>query len=188
MASQTTDRAGQAASKAAAEVKGIAGDAAKAVADVADDKRPAVADALDTAAETIGEKGKRAPGKRYSTAAKDKLHDAADYVRDHDAEEIGSDAARAVGANPLTSLLLLGAVVIGGSLLVAAMLDNDAPEDSAGESHRFMGLTSAASGLGPKGTETLNRIRDAAISFALAKAVETADEVWPGFREHYERL
>jgi hypothetical protein len=50
-----------------------------------------------------------------------------------------------------------------------------------------MSLASAASGLGPKATETVGRIRDAAFSFALDRAIDTVDELFPGFREHYER-
>jgi hypothetical protein len=98
----------------------------------------------------------------------DAVDDATDYVRH----------------NPVTSLLVLGAVVIGGSMLVAAMLRDDRPASASGTS---MALASAAHGLGPRGTEVLSRIRDAAFSFALAKVVDTVEEMFPGFREHYER-
>jgi GH25 family lysozyme M1 (1,4-beta-N-acetylmuramidase) len=33
----------------------------------------------------------------------------------------------------------------------------------------------------------LGRVRDAAISFALTKAIDTVDDMFPGFRDHYER-
>ncbi len=117
----------------------------------------------------------------------DKLHDVADYVRENDVEDMGRDVMRAATAYPVASLLVLSAVVIGGSMLVAAMLQDDRPRDASGESRRPMRLASAVSGLGPKGTETLSRIRDAAFGFALDKAVDKVDGMFPGFREHYER-
>ena len=83
------------------------------------------------------------------------------------------------------SLLLLGAVVAGGSYLVAMMLDDFSADDSTGSSATR--LHSASRGLGSRNTDTLARIRDAAFSFALAKAVDTVEEMFPGFREHYER-
>jgi hypothetical protein len=118
---------------------------------------------LDDAADTIGGKRKSAqePIKRHSRSANDKL----DY--------------------PITSLLVLGAVVIGGSMLVAAMFHDD--QDGSGETRRPMRLASAVNGLGPRGTEALSRIRDAAFSFMFDKAVDTVDGMFPGFREHYER-
>ena len=124
--------------------------------------------------------------KRYSRAAKDKLQDVADYVSDSDAEDMGRDLIQTTTAHPVASLLVLGAVVIGGGMLVAAMLHDDRANES-GESRRLMRLTSAAGGMGPRAAESLSRIRDAAFSFALAKAVDTVDGMFPGFREHYER-
>jgi len=184
MGSHKAEHAGDTASKGRDQIKEAVGGAAKTAADAADDRRPQVAEALDDAAEAVG---KRAAGKRYSRTAKDKLHDAADYVRDTNGDDMSRDASDVAVANPMTSLLLLGAVIVGGSLLVAAMLDGDTPSGASSERPRALGLSSAVSGLGPKGTETLNRLRDAAFSFALAKAVDAADDIWPGFREHYER-
>ena len=175
MDSHTAERPGHAASKAADKAKDMAAGTATTAGDASDDKSEQVADAR---------KGNRVPEPaKRSRAAKGKLNEAADYVRDHDVEDMGRDAMDAASAHPVASLLVLSAVVIGGSLLVAAMLRDDGPD--SGESHRPRGLASAATGLGPKGTETLTRIRDAAMSFALAKAVDAADEIWPGFREHY---
>ena len=142
------------------------------------------------AADTVGEKGNDAwqSAERYSRNAKERLHDAADYVRDTDAEDMGRDVMRAATAYPVASLLVFGAVVIGGSMLVAAMLRDDGSADDEGQSpRRPMRLASAASGLGPRGTEALGRIRDAAFGFALGKAVDRLEEMFPGFREHYER-
>jgi hypothetical protein len=186
MASHTADR-GEHTGKGTGKVKDVAADVARTAAAAVDDKRAEVAEALDGAADAIGETGKQAPGKRYSRAAKQRIEEAADYVREHDAREIGADAARTATLHPLTSLFLLGVVVIGGSLLVASLLENEADDAGTGGDRHPTRLKSAAGGLGPKGIETLTRIRDAAFTFALARAVDTADEVWPGFRQHYER-
>jgi ABC-type transporter Mla subunit MlaD len=189
MASHTKERAGNSTSNAADQVKDFAAGAAKSVGDALDSGREQVANAMDDAADTMGEERKNAPesAKRYSRNAKDKLHDVADYVRDNDAEDMGRDVMRAATAYPVASLLALSAVVIGGSMLVAAMLQDDGPADASGESRRPMRLASAVSGLGPRGTETLSRIRDAAFGFALDKAVDRVDAMFPGFRERYER-
>jgi hypothetical protein len=188
MASHTRERAGDSASNAADQVKNV-GAAVNSVGDAIDSARERVADAADDAADTMGEKRKTASelARRYSRTAKDKLNDVADYVRDHDAEDMGRDVMRAATTYPVASLLVLSAVVIGGSLLVASMLHDDGSADSSRQSRRPMRLASAVSGLGPRGTETLSRIRDAAFGFALHKAVDRLDGMFPGFREHYER-
>jgi hypothetical protein len=119
--------------------------------------------------------------------AKDTLQDVADYVRDHDEADMGRDVMRSATGYPVASLLVLSAVVVGGSVLVAAMLRNGGPSDGPGKSRQPMRLGSAMSGLGPKGVETLSRIRDAAFSFAFDKAIDRVEGMFPGFREHYER-
>jgi ElaB/YqjD/DUF883 family membrane-anchored ribosome-binding protein len=121
--------------------------------------------------------------KHITTNAAQSASDAIDAGRGQVVDAV-DDATDYVRNNPVTSLLVLGAVVIGGSLLVAAMLREDRPESVSGAS---MALASAAHGLGPRGTETLSRIRDAAFSFALDKIVDTVEEMFPGFRQHYER-
>ena len=135
------------------------------------------------------EKGKGAPEPvgQYARATQEKLHEAADYVRDTEARQMGRDAMETATSHPVASLLIVSAVVIGGSFLLAAVLRNEEADSQVGPRRRPMGLASAASGLGPKGMETLTRIRDAAFSFALARAVDTAEELFPGFRGHYER-
>jgi hypothetical protein len=81
----------------------------------------------------------------------------------------------------------MGAVVVGGGMLIAAVLKGDGAARASGRSRGVMGLAAASRGLGPKATETLSRIRDAAFSFVFDKAVDTVNEMFPGFREHYER-
>jgi len=166
MASHMPERGGNTASNAADQIKRVA----------------------DDAADTMGEKSNSASetAKRYSRNATDKLNDVAEYVRDTDAEDIGRDVVHAATAHPVASLLVLSAVVIGGSMLVAALLQDDGADTSMG-SRRPARLASAASGLGPRGAETLSRIRDAAFSFVFDKAVDKVDGIFPGFREHYER-
>ena len=57
--------------------------------------------------------------------------DAIDSVRERvaeaadDAEDVGRDVMRAATAYPVASLLVLSAVVIGGSMLVAVMLQDE---------------------------------------------------------------
>ena len=187
MASHTSERGSNAVK--AHQVKGATASGAKSVADAVDDKKGNAADRIDDAADAVGEKGESAPAAAapYARAAEERLHDAADYVRDTDARQMGRDAMDAATAHPVASLLLLSAVVIGGSFVVAALLKDGGPEGKAPDGRRPMGLASAAHGLGPKGTETLMRIRDAAFGFALARAVDTAEQLFPGFRDHYER-
>ena len=115
------------------------------------------------------------------------LHKAVDYVRDTDADEMGRDVMRTAKTHPVTSLLVLGAVVIGGGMLVAAMLQEDGEAQALGRSRGPNRLASALSGLGPRGGETLSRIRDAAFSLAFEKAIDQAELMFPGFREHYDR-
>src|SRR5688572_8542347 len=189
MASDTTRRSGNVSSNAAAdEVKIVAAGAAKSVGDAIDSVRERVADAADDAADAVGEKRKSASelARQYSRNAKDKLDDVADYVRENDAADMGRDMMRAATAYPVASLLVLSAVVIGGSLFVAAMLQDRRSVDASGESRRPIRLA-AVSGLGPRASETLGRLRDAAFGFALDKAVAKVDGMFPGFREHYER-
>ena len=103
-------------------------------------------------------------------------------------ENIGANSLDDAGdsQHPVASLLVLGAVVIGGGLLVAAMLRDHGAEDGLGE-FRGPRRLAAVTGMSPKVIETVSRVRDAAFSLALAKAVDTVDEIFPGFREHYER-
>ena len=106
-------------------------------------------------------------------------------------ENIGANSASSLddagdSQYPVASWLVLGAVVIGGGLLVAAMLRDHGAEDGLGE-FRGPRRLAVVSGMSPKVIQTVSRVRDAAFSFALAKAVDTVDEIFPGFREHYER-
>jgi len=190
MASHTSERGGNAAAKAADKPRTPAASAAaKSAAHAVDDKKGQAADRLDEAADAVGEHGKGAPepAPRYARATQEKLHEAADYVRDTDARQMGRDAMDTATSHPVASLLIVSAVVIGGSFLLAAVLRNEEADSQVGARRKAMGLASAANGLGPKGIETLTKIRDAAFSFAMARAVDTAEQLFPGFRAHYER-
>src|SRR4029450_6705473 len=101
--------------------------------------------------------------------------------------DMGPCVMRAAKEYPIASLLVMGAVVVGGAMLVATMLRDEGSPGASERSRRVVGFASADSRLGPKGIETLSRIRDAAFSFVFDKAVDTVNEMWPGFREHYER-
>ena len=67
-------------------------------------------------------------------------------------------------------------------MLVASIARN-----AADGSARQPLFATASDGLGPKATDTVNRIRNAAFSMALAKTVDTIEEMFPGFREHFEK-
>lgn len=176
--------------KAADDAKQSAAAVAKRAVDAVDAQRERVAGAIDDAADGLENQGKKSPNpiRDYADTAKDKLHDAAEYVRDTGAEQMGKDAVGVVRDYPVGTLLVVGAVLIGGSLLVAALTDHDrAPARGADSAVQSFSLASAAKGLGPKSIETLTRLRDAAFSFALAKAIDAAEDMFPGFREHFEK-
>lgn len=174
-------------SKAAEEAKHAAEGVAKKVTDAIDANREKVADAIDETADNVTGYASKAPGrvKDSSKGATDKLHEAASYVRQNNAREMGLDAMNVARQYPVTSIIAFGALVVGGSMLVAAMLDED--QTSGSSSGSPLRLSSAVSSLGPKGSETVTRIRDAAVQFALDKIVEAADELWPGFKQKYEK-
>lgn len=106
-------------------------------------------------------------------------------------ENIGANSANGLDDAgdthyPVAALLVLG-VVIGGGILVAAMARGDGRKNGLGEFSGPGRFAAAVGGMSPKVIETFSRVRDAAFSFALDKAVDTVDEIFPGFREHYER-
>jgi hypothetical protein len=170
---------------AADDIKSMAASGAKKAVDTLEAKREQVADALDAAAATVDNQSKRAaePVKGYAAEAQDRIESAAGYVRDHDVQQIGSDAMQAAKAYPIASVIALGAVVLGGGMLLAALLR----EEAAGGSSRPSLFVSAADGLGPKATGTIIKMRDAAVGFALARAVDALEDKFPGFREHFEK-
>jgi len=189
MASHTEERGGHGTTKTADQGKNAGAATGKSAGTPLDQTKGRAADVLDAAADTVGESGKKAPepGKRYARAANERLHDTADYIRDTDPAQMGRDAMHAARAYPVVTLLALSAVVIGGSMVVAAMLkDTDSAHRAEGAGRRPRGLASVASGLGPEGVQTLTRVRDAAVKFVLTKAVDTVDEMFPGFRTHYD--
>ena len=189
MASQPTGRSGNSAPKVTDTANEKVMGGVKKAADAVDARRGEVADALDTAAQTVDEQGKNAPEpvKGYAGEAKQKIEAAADYVRDHDAKEIGTDVYEKAKEFPLASVIIFGAVIVGGGLLLAAMRDQDDSFMEPGQQQPST-LAAMAGGLGPQATDTLTKMRDAAVSFALMKAIEAVDDRFPGFRQHFERL
>ncbi len=102
---------------------------------------------------------------------------AAEAVNEHRGQ-----AARPAGDLPIASLLLLGAVLLGGGLLVARVIREE-NEDSEGRAY----FSTAVNGLGPKASDTVSRIRDAAFAMVLMKTVDTIEEIFPGFRQHFRQ-
>ena len=185
MTSNATERAGNAASKAANRVGSIATTGVGKAADAVNAQREQAADAIDTAAEAVDRQGKKLPKplNEYAGDVKEGLGTAADYVRDHDVRDMADQAVRNAKDYPIASLLVLGAVVLGGGLLVASIVRHENDSSSGGQPY----LAAASNGLGPRATETVTRIRDAAFSMALKKAIDTIEEMFPGFREHFDK-
>jgi hypothetical protein len=183
MTRNSTERLGGAAPKAADRAGNVATATVNKAVDAADAKRGQAADALDTAAGTVDEQGRDLPKplSEYAGDVKDGLETAADYVRSHDVREMAGQAAKTANELPVASLLILSAVVLGGGLLVASMVRND--DDSGGRAY----FSAASTGLGPKASATVTRIRDAAFSMALTKAIDTIEDMFPGFREHFDK-
>jgi hypothetical protein len=160
--------------------------AAKAVAGTTaavDSQRRETADALGGAAKLIDRQADRLPKPldEYADSVKDGLGSAARYVRRHDVREMAEDAADRVSQSALAKGLLIGAVVVGGGLLLSSFLREHAGEPGQRGS-------AFADALGPKVNESFNLFRDALIGLAVAKAVEALDGALPGFKGHFERV
>ena len=93
----------------------------------------------------------------------------------------GRDAVELAQDNPVATLLIASAIVIGGGLLVARIVHELNRSDGA-ERHS----TSLVSGWGPQATHTISQIRDAVFGLALMKAVDSLERTFPGFREHFD--
>jgi hypothetical protein len=191
MPTNGAEHAKQATTKAADQVTEQVTNGARRAVDAVNEQRGKAAQAIDTAAEAVDRQGERLPKpvNEYATDVKDGLHTAADYVREHDASEMAGDAVETVKAYPVISLLLVGAVVIGGGVLIASLLSQEEGDHSDANDAQSKSLFAAAShGLGPKASETVTRMRDAAFNMALTKAVDTMEDLFPGFREHFEKV
>ena len=102
--------------------------------------------------------------------------------RDHERSDLGREAVEIAQDNPLATLLVASAIVIGGGLLVARIVRE---VNRSGGTERSSS-TSLASGWGPKATHTISQLRDAAFGLALMKAVDSLERTFPGFREHFD--
>ena len=95
------------------------------------------------------------------------LSAAATYVRKHDAGEMADDAMDTFRAYPVASLLVIGAAVVGGGILIASLLAQGDGEAKGGNAEPSGLFAAASNGLGPKASETVTRMRDAAFALAL---------------------
>jgi hypothetical protein len=175
------------ASAAAEQIKETMTEGARKAAGAVNESRQTIAQGLDTAAETVERKSDQLPHSfdAYADEASDGLKTAARYVRRHDANDMAEDLVDVLKANPLASLLVIGGVVVGGSLLIKLLA---AGEENASHSDNPQSLLSPAlESLGPRASEAITRVRDAAFNLAMAKAVDTLEEIFPGFREHFEK-
>jgi ElaB/YqjD/DUF883 family membrane-anchored ribosome-binding protein len=110
----------------ATQVKGKVSDLGPTAADKIDENRDAAAGGLDKAASALHEKAESLPGGEKVTslahATADKLTATADYVRDHDVNQMMADVETLVKNNPGRSLL---AAAIIGFLAGRAFSSND---------------------------------------------------------------
>lgn len=176
------------AGNAAEHVSEKAAEAGRTVSHAVNEQRRNVAQALDSASDAVDRRGQQLPKPldQYADHVKDGLSGAATYVRKNDAGDMAEDALDTVREHPIPSLLVLGAVVVGGGLLIASLLaEGDGDADNADGTKSL--LSAAANGLGPKANATIIRMRDAAFNMALTKAVDAVEEMFPGFREHFEK-
>ena len=106
---------GEKISDTATQVKDKVSDLGRTAADKIDENRDATADGLDKAASALHAKAESLPGGEKVTglahATADQLTSTADYVRDHDANQMMADVETLVKNNPGRSLL--AAAVIG---------------------------------------------------------------------------
>ena len=100
----------------------------------------------------------------------------------HQRSDLGRDAVELAQDNPVATLLIASAIVIGGGLLVARIVHDLNRSDEA-DRHSSASLVS---GWGPKATHTISQIRDAVFGLALMKAVDSLERTFPGFREHFD--
>lgn len=106
---------GDRSSRATSELKGKAQSVGRRAAERADDARRAAAGSMDSMANTLHQKadslpgGERVAGAAHSAA--DALASGAEYVRDHDVQDMMQDLLEVVRNNP--GAALLGAVALG---------------------------------------------------------------------------
>ena len=100
----------------------------------------------------------------------------------HQRSDLGRDAVELAQDNPVATLLVASAIVIGGGLLVARIVHDLNRADGAERSSS----SPLVSGWGPKATHTISQIRDAVFGLALMKAVDSLERTFPGFREHFD--
>jgi hypothetical protein len=180
------DRPGPTLAKTAERAHDAASGAATKMEHAADAKRKEGATVLDRAAHAIGDQAKRLPGAlgEYADTAKEGITDAADYVRHTDAKDMMDDAVGTAKAHPITSILVLGAVVVGGGLLLANAMGKDS---QSGESNGESLFAKLSNGWGPEITDKVTHFRDSLFNFAITGVVDNLEQIVPGFRDHFDK-
>jgi ElaB/YqjD/DUF883 family membrane-anchored ribosome-binding protein len=148
-------------------------------------ERERTADALDDAAEGVDRQKDNLSGRLddYADSVKSAMGSTADYVRHNNARQMADDAATLVSDHPVASLLILGAIVAGGGLLLAGVMGGQ-NESSASSGHLHARSSTV---WGPKTAAVVSQFRDALFSLAVARTVQTVDEMFPGFKQHFEK-
>jgi len=179
------ERAEEGARNAMGRAGEIASSTAEKLEASMDSQRQKTADALNEAADGVDRQADRLPNPldEYADAVKNALGSTADYVRHNNAREMADDAGTLVSDHPVASLLILGAA-IGGGLILASVIGGE-HESSASSEHRAHSASSTP--WGPRTAAVVAQFRDALFGLAVAKAVQSVDELFPGFKEHYER-
>jgi len=125
-ASNAFTAAGERVADAASQVKDKVGDFGRTAAERIDKNRDSAASGIQSAAVTLHEKAESLPGGEKVTslahATADKLSSTADYVRDHNVNQMMTDVETLVKNNPGRSLL---AAAVVGFLVCRAFSSND---------------------------------------------------------------
>jgi hypothetical protein len=150
-----------------------------------DSQRQKTADAIDEASKSVDRQSDTISDRLddYADSVKSALGSTADYVRHNSARQMADDAGTVVSTHPLASLLILGAIVAGGGLLFASVISGRNESGASPSDHR----SHAHSMWGPRTTAVVTQFRDALFSLAVAKTVQTVDDMFPGFKQHFER-
>jgi hypothetical protein len=114
----------------------------------------------------------------------DAFDSAAQYLRDQPPSKIAGDVMRTAQRYPIPAMLIGTGLALGAGFFIAQLFrENSRLNGSA----RATGSESDRNERRSTTVTTIARMREAAISLALTKAVERIEERFPGFREHFEK-